>query len=98
MQYLRLVLLGFLATALGGCGGGGASRLPPLEVDPDAGKKAIDMYDVNPKDGFLDQRELDKVPGLKAAFKQEEATQNQRRGNQRPHHGLEGIEDRTRAG
>ena len=68
MQYSSLVMMGAWAMALGGCGGS-SSRVQPLEVAPDAARKAMELYDVN-KDGFLDQGELEKVPGLKAALKQ----------------------------
>ncbi len=64
-----LLLAGLLVTALGGCGGGSPSRVEPLQIAPDAAEKAMELYDAD-KDGFLDQRELEKVPGLKAALKQ----------------------------
>ena len=37
--------------------------------DSRAGNRAIELYDAD-KDGFLDAKELEKVPGLKAAMQQ----------------------------
>ena len=39
------------------------------QPDASAPSKAMEMYDTN-KDGFLDAKELEQVPGLKAALKQ----------------------------
>jgi len=64
-----IVLTGLLAAALGGCGGGSTPRVQPRDIAAGAGQRAMELYDTN-KDGFLDQGELDHVPGLKAALTQ----------------------------
>jgi hypothetical protein len=53
-----------------GCGGtGGARAVRPDAPDKDAAAKALELYDAN-HDGFLDAKEVEKAPGLKAAFEQ----------------------------
>jgi hypothetical protein len=54
-------------TILSGCGQGSPARVLPDKPDPGSGDKAMELYDTN-KDGFLDAKELEKVPGLKAAL------------------------------
>jgi hypothetical protein len=60
---MLLVGLGLLGPA--GCGGPSGGAVP--EIAPDAPKKAIELYDAD-KNGYLDARELEKAPGLRAAF------------------------------
>ena len=50
-----------------GCWRHDPPRVYPDRPDPRAGEIAIELYDAN-KDGFLEGRELDKVPGLKEAI------------------------------
>jgi hypothetical protein len=52
-----------------GCGNSGPARVLPDLPDASAPKTAIELYDTN-HDGFLDAKELEAVPGLKAALKQ----------------------------
>jgi hypothetical protein len=52
-----------------GCWRSGPPRINPDRPDPRAGDRAIELYDAN-KDGFLDDKELERVPGLKAARQQ----------------------------
>ncbi len=66
MKIVRL----YLSAMLLGLGGCGSAVLPPVlpdTPDPSAPNRAMDMYDTN-KDGFLDAKELEKAPGLKAAL------------------------------
>jgi hypothetical protein len=60
---ILLVGLGLLGPA--GCGG--PSRIPPPSIASDAPKKAIELYDTD-KNGSLEAQELEKSPGLRAAF------------------------------
>ncbi len=52
-----------------GCSQGALPRVYPDKPDSRAGNRAVELYDAD-KDGFLDAKELEKVPGLKAAMKQ----------------------------
>ncbi len=60
------VLLMF--SGLIGCGDSGPPRVVPDLPDANAAGKAMELYDTN-HDGFLDEKELDQAPGLKAALK-----------------------------
>jgi hypothetical protein len=51
-----------------GCFQGGPPRIYPDKPDSHAGDRAMELYDTN-KDGFLDAKELEAVPGLRAAIK-----------------------------
>jgi hypothetical protein len=55
-------------TVASGCGQGAPARVYPDKPDPRSGERAIELYDAN-KDGYLDAKELEKAPGLKAAMK-----------------------------
>jgi EF hand len=55
--------------SVSGCGYSGPPRIYPDRPDPRAGENAIKLYDTD-KDRFLDAKELEEVPGLKAAIKQ----------------------------
>jgi len=61
------VLLMF--SGLVGCGNSPPPRVVPDVPDAAAAGKAMELYDTN-QDGFLDAKELEKAPGLKAALKQ----------------------------
>jgi hypothetical protein len=50
---------------LAGCGGSPPPRIVPDAPDSSAASKAIELYDAN-HDGSLDEKELEKAPGLKA--------------------------------
>ena len=52
-----------------GCGNSGPPPVVPDLPDASAASKAMELYDTN-HDGFLDAKELEKAPGLKAAIKQ----------------------------
>jgi len=52
-----------------GCGSSTKPAVVPDLPDASAANKAMELYDSN-HDGFLDAKELDQVPGLKAAIKQ----------------------------
>jgi hypothetical protein len=54
---------------VGGCWQNGPPRVYPDRPDSHAGQRALELYDAN-KDGFLDEKELEKAPGLKAAMQQ----------------------------
>ena len=58
-----------LFSGLTGCGTSTPSRVMPDLPDPSAAHKAMELYDTN-HDDFLDAKELEQVPGLKAAIKQ----------------------------
>ena len=58
-----------LVLCLAGCGSGAPPPVLPDAPDASAPRRAMEMYDAN-KDGSLDAKELEKVPGLKAALKQ----------------------------
>jgi hypothetical protein len=62
-----LLLATPLLAALAGCGNHVPPALLPDAIDPDAPKKAIELYDTN-HDGAISGAEFDKVPGLKAAL------------------------------
>ena len=57
-----------MVSGLMGCGNSLPSRVAPDLPDASAASKAMELYDTN-HDGFLDEKELEKAPGLKAAFK-----------------------------
>jgi hypothetical protein len=57
-----------------GCGSGSPPRVVADKPDPQAGQRAIEMY--GNKDGFLDAKGLEKVPGLKAAIRQVDLDKN----------------------
>jgi hypothetical protein len=59
--------VGVTLLALSGCGYGDAPRAYPEKPDSGAAYRALELYDAN-KDGFLDAKELENVPGLKAAM------------------------------
>jgi hypothetical protein len=63
----RLSILACVCIALSGCSVGAPPRVYPDKPDPRSGERAVELYDAN-KDGFLDAKELEKVPGLKAAL------------------------------
>jgi hypothetical protein len=52
-----------------GCSQASQPRAYPDRPDSRAGDRAIELYDAN-KDGFLDAKELEQAPGLKAAMRQ----------------------------
>jgi hypothetical protein len=52
-----------------GCSGSAPSRVYADKPDAGAGDRAIQLYDSD-KDGLLDAKELEQVPGLKAAMRQ----------------------------
>ena len=54
-------------SGLMGCGVSTPPRVVPDLPDPSAASKALELYDTN-HDGFLDAKEFDQAPGLKAAF------------------------------
>ncbi len=65
-EILVLVVgLGLLGQA--GCGGSRVTAVLPPRIASDAAKKAMETYDVD-KNGYLDTRELEKVPALQVAF------------------------------
>jgi hypothetical protein len=64
-----ILLLFVTCSALIGCGGAAPPRVFPELPDASAASKAMELHDTN-HDGFLDAKELEKVPGLKAALKQ----------------------------
>ena len=68
---VRACVLVMLLTFSGlmGCGNSVPPRVVPDLPDASAASKAMELYDTN-HDGFLDAKELEKVPGLKAAIKQ----------------------------
>ncbi len=68
---LRLHVFGGLLAlvCLSGCGKPESPAVVADQPDASAPSKAMEMYDTN-KDGFLDEKELEQVPGLKAALKQ----------------------------
>jgi hypothetical protein len=68
----RTLLLIASVIVLCGCSGGSLPRVYPDKPDSRAGERAIELYDAN-KDGFLDAKELEKVPGLKAAMQKVDA-------------------------
>ena len=67
----RVCLCGGLLIFSGliGCGSSVPPRVVPDRPDPSAAAKAMELYDTN-HDGFLDAKELEQVPGLKAASEQ----------------------------
>jgi hypothetical protein len=65
----RYMVLAAAFMVASGCGYSGPPRTYPDRPDPRAGENAIKLYDTD-KDGFLDAKELEQVPGLKAAIKQ----------------------------
>jgi hypothetical protein len=71
--YVLVLLLPF--SGLIGCGNSVPSRVVPDLPDASAASKALELYDTN-HDGFLDAKELEKVPGLKAAIKQVDANKD----------------------
>ena len=62
---LGVGLVGMLALAVSGCGGGSQSAVRPMDIASDAGAQAVAKLDAN-KDGLLDYDELAKAPGLRA--------------------------------
>lgn len=73
MTRVRIYALGMLLvfSGLSGCGSSGPPRIVPDLPDASAADKAMELYDTN-RDGFLDAKELEKAPGLKAALKQKD--------------------------
>ena len=73
MTCVRIYALGVLLmfSGLPGCGSSGPPRVVPDLPDASAADKAMQLYDTN-QDGFLDAKELEKAPGLKAALKQKD--------------------------
>jgi len=70
------VLIGLLMfSGLLGCGNSVPARVLPDRPDAAAASKAMELYDTN-HDGLLDEQELDKAPGLKAAIKQVDTNQD----------------------
>jgi hypothetical protein len=67
-----MVALAAALVGLSGCGAGSPPRVYADRPDSHAAERAIELYDVN-KDGYLDAKELEKVPGLKAAMQQVDA-------------------------
>jgi len=69
--FLRAGVLAVLPvfSSLMGCGNSVPPRVVPDLPDASAASKAMELYDTN-HDGFLDEQELEKTPGLKAALKQ----------------------------
>jgi hypothetical protein len=62
---ILVVGLGLLGPA--GCGVRTAPAILPPKIASDAATKAIELYDVD-KHGYLDAKELEKAPAIKAAF------------------------------
>ncbi len=68
MLRIRLFVLGTAMLGVAGCWNAPPPRVNPQGVAPDAAQKAIELYDAN-HDGFLEAKEIEKTPGLKAAMK-----------------------------
>ncbi len=68
-DFMRACVCGGLLmfSGLVGCGNSVPPRVLPDRPDASAASKAMELYDTN-HDGFLDAKELDQVPGLKAAI------------------------------
>jgi hypothetical protein len=64
---LAIVAAGIALLAGLGCGSRGPAMVPQPGIDPQAASKAMQEFDAN-KDGYLDAKELEKAPGLKAAM------------------------------
>ncbi len=64
---LSALALGTAVFAGLGCGSSGPPQVPLPTIPPDAGERAVELYDAN-HDGTIEGAELDKVPGLKAAL------------------------------
>ena len=64
-----------LLSALVGCGPAVALWVLPELPASDAASKAMELYDAN-HDGFLDEKELEKAPGLRAAIKEVNTAHN----------------------
>src|SRR5277367_3599336 len=58
-----------LTSSVIGCGHSMKPAVLPDRPDAAAASKAMELYDTN-HDGYLDAKELEKVPGLKAAIKE----------------------------
>jgi hypothetical protein len=69
---MRTAVLTVIVISVSGCWQSGPSRVYADKPDANAGQRAIDLYDAN-KDGVLDEAELAKAPGLKAALRQIDA-------------------------
>jgi hypothetical protein len=63
------VAIGLTILVTIGCGGSSLPPVSPQSIAANSPQKAMEMYDAN-KDGFLDDKELEKVPGLAAAKQQ----------------------------
>ena len=64
---LGIVAAGIALLAGLGCWGSVPAQVAPPGIDPAAASKAMQEFDAN-KDGYLDAKELEKAPGLKAAL------------------------------
>ncbi len=69
---IAALAIGLTIAAAAGCGNSRPPPLLPQSIAADAAQKAMEMYDAN-KDGFLDDEELQKAPGLAAAKKEVDA-------------------------
>jgi hypothetical protein len=65
----HLLILLFTVSGIIGCWQSVPSSVVPDQPDASAASKAMELYDTN-HDGFLDAKELEKVPGLQAAIKE----------------------------
>ncbi len=59
----------FMLSGVLGCGNSAPPAVVPDQPDANATARAMETLDTN-HDGFLDEKELEKAPGLKAALKQ----------------------------
>jgi hypothetical protein len=61
----RALMIGLFVLPIAGCGG--RASIAPPSIPSDAPQKALVLYDLD-KNGWLDAAELEKAPGIKAAF------------------------------